>query len=229
MALERIFDYDNVKRRESWLPLDTNSDDFVFDNQVLAQVIALDCAIGEGTCPARYLLEASSINFRRSVCYGPGCLFIALRFRFARWGLARPIAQPPADRLSHNVMPVYPDSPAVDQSPMSWPPDVIGTAHVITSTASIVRSIADLDRDGAWAIARVSGITAPVRATSVIRTGPVSRRSSVITAIIISASACRQSDRKQKEQESRPSRSRFRSSLGGDLRVINNVRFHIMV
>ena len=44
MALERIFDYDNVKRRESWLPLDTKSDDFVFDNQVLAQVIALDCA-----------------------------------------------------------------------------------------------------------------------------------------------------------------------------------------
>ena len=74
------------------LPLDTNSDDFVFDNQVLAQVIALGCAIGEVTCPARYLPEASSINFRRSVRYGLGCLFTALRFRFARWGLARPIA-----------------------------------------------------------------------------------------------------------------------------------------
>ena len=49
------------------LPLDTNSDDFVFDNQVIAQIIALDCAIGEMTCPARYLPEASSINFRRSV------------------------------------------------------------------------------------------------------------------------------------------------------------------
>jgi hypothetical protein len=99
-------------------------------------------------------------------------------------------------------MPVYPDSPAVDQSPMSWPPDVIGAAHVITSAASVIRAIANLDRDGAWGgdIARGTGITgsvwaitritAPVRATSVIRTGPVSRRSSVITAIIISASAC---------------------------------------
>jgi glycosyltransferase involved in cell wall biosynthesis len=73
------------------LPLETNSDDFVFDNQVLAQVIALGCAIGEVTCPARYLPEASSINFRRSVRYGLGCLATALRFRLARWGLLRPI------------------------------------------------------------------------------------------------------------------------------------------
>jgi len=83
---------------------------------------------------------------------------------------------------------------------MSCPPDVIGAAHVITSAASVIRSIANLDRDAAWAgdIARGTGITgsvwaitritAPVRTTSVIRTGPVS--SSVITAIIISASAC---------------------------------------
>lgn len=73
------------------LPLEANSDDFVFDNQVLAQVIALGWAIGEVTCPARYLPEASSINFRRSVRYGFGCLATGLRFRFARWGLARPI------------------------------------------------------------------------------------------------------------------------------------------
>jgi hypothetical protein len=73
------------------LPLEANSDDFVFDNQVLAQVIALGWAIGEVTCPARYLPEASSINFRRSVHYGFGCLATGLRFRFARWGLARPI------------------------------------------------------------------------------------------------------------------------------------------
>jgi glycosyltransferase involved in cell wall biosynthesis len=73
------------------LPLEANSDDFVFDNQVLAQVIALGWAIGEVTCPARYLPEASSINFRRSVRYGLGCLATGLRFRFARWGLARPI------------------------------------------------------------------------------------------------------------------------------------------
>jgi glycosyltransferase involved in cell wall biosynthesis len=73
------------------LPLDSNSDDFVFDNQILAQVIAIGCTIGEVTCPARYLPEASSINFRRSVRYGLGCLATAFRFRRARWGLLRPI------------------------------------------------------------------------------------------------------------------------------------------
>ena len=73
------------------LPLRTNSDDFVFDNQILAQIIALGCAIGEVTCPARYMPEASSINFRRSVRYGLGCLATALRFRLARWGLVAPI------------------------------------------------------------------------------------------------------------------------------------------
>jgi glycosyltransferase involved in cell wall biosynthesis len=74
------------------LPLEKNSDDFVFDNQVLAQVISLGCAIGEVTSPARYLPEASSINFRRSLRYGFGCLATALHSRFARWGLTRPIA-----------------------------------------------------------------------------------------------------------------------------------------
>ncbi len=73
------------------LPLSANSDDFVFDNQILAQIIALGSAIGEVTCPARYMPEASSINFRRSVRYGLGCLATALRFRLARWGLAQPI------------------------------------------------------------------------------------------------------------------------------------------
>src|ERR1051326_8001071 len=73
------------------LPLAANSDDFVFDNQILAQIVALDSAIGEVTCPARYMPEASSINFRRSVRYGLGCLATALRFRLARWGLTQPI------------------------------------------------------------------------------------------------------------------------------------------
>jgi len=130
-------------------------------------------------------------------------------------------------------MPVYPDSPAVDQSPMSWPPDVIGSAHVITSTASIIRSIANLDRDSPWTIARVSGITAPVRATSVIRTGPVSRRRSVITAVIVvGAPACTERDRNYKEQENLPFRSHPRSIPGGDRlrrRVINNVHFHTTI
>ena len=66
------------------LPLEANSDDFVFDNQLLAQVLWLDCAIGEVTCPAKYMAEASSINFRRSVRYGFGCLLTALEYRWAR-------------------------------------------------------------------------------------------------------------------------------------------------
>lgn len=73
------------------LPLDKNSDDFVFDNQMLAQIHWLGSAIGEVTCPAKYMPEASSINFRRSVRYGLGCLATGLHFRFARWGLAAPL------------------------------------------------------------------------------------------------------------------------------------------
>lgn len=65
------------------LPFENNSDDFVFDNEILAQILWLDCAIGEVTCPARYMPEASSINFRRSVRYGWGCILTALKYR---WG-----------------------------------------------------------------------------------------------------------------------------------------------
>jgi len=72
------------------LPLEKNSDDFVFDNQLLAQVLWLREPIGELTCPAKYIPEASSINFRRSVRYGFGCLATAAQFRFARWKLATP-------------------------------------------------------------------------------------------------------------------------------------------
>ena len=73
------------------LPLEQNSDDFVFDNQMLAQILWLREPIGEVTCPAKYQPEASSINFRRSVRYGFGCLATAARFRLARWGLAAPL------------------------------------------------------------------------------------------------------------------------------------------
>lgn len=76
------------------LPFEQNSDDFVFDNQILAQVHWLGCPIGEITCPAKYLPEASSINFRRSVRYGLGCLATGMRFRLARWGLADALVQP---------------------------------------------------------------------------------------------------------------------------------------
>jgi glycosyltransferase involved in cell wall biosynthesis len=69
------------------LPLDRNSDDFVFDNQMLAQILYQGHTIGEVTCPTKYFKEASSINFRRSVTYGLGCLQTATLFRLQRWGL----------------------------------------------------------------------------------------------------------------------------------------------
>jgi glycosyltransferase involved in cell wall biosynthesis len=71
------------------LPLDANSDDFVFDNEVLAETVWVGAAIGEVSCPTSYAPDASSINFRRSVQYGFGCLGTALAFRLAKWGLIR--------------------------------------------------------------------------------------------------------------------------------------------
>jgi len=71
------------------LPLEHNDDDFVFDNQMLAQVLWHGYVIGEISCPASYFAEASSISLRRSVVYGLGCLRTAAQFRLARLGLAR--------------------------------------------------------------------------------------------------------------------------------------------
>jgi glycosyltransferase involved in cell wall biosynthesis len=61
------------------------SDDFVFDNEMLAQAAYIGLPIGEISCPTRYFAEASSINFRRSVTYGLGVLKTAVQFRLARW------------------------------------------------------------------------------------------------------------------------------------------------
>ena len=71
------------------LPLDRNSDDFVFDNQMLSQVLWAGYAVGEVSCPTRYAEDASSINFARSVRYGFGCLGTAMEFALARSGLRR--------------------------------------------------------------------------------------------------------------------------------------------
>jgi glycosyltransferase involved in cell wall biosynthesis len=71
------------------LPLDQNSEDFLFDNQMLAQAVFAGARIGEISCPTRYFPEASSINFRRSCVYGLGVLKTSFQFRMARWGLAR--------------------------------------------------------------------------------------------------------------------------------------------
>jgi glycosyltransferase involved in cell wall biosynthesis len=70
------------------LPLDKNSDDFVFDNQMLAQIIWFGYRIGEVSCPTKYFKDASSINFRRSVIYGFGVLKTALQFRLCKWGFS---------------------------------------------------------------------------------------------------------------------------------------------
>lgn len=70
------------------LPWGDNSDGFVFDNQILAQIIYAGFSIGEITCPARYMDEASSIDFKNSLIYGLGVLQTALLFRLNAWGLA---------------------------------------------------------------------------------------------------------------------------------------------
>lgn len=69
------------------LPLNENSNDFVFDNQMLAQAIFFGYRIGEITCPTKYFTDASSINFRRSVIYGFGVLLTAVKFRAHKMGL----------------------------------------------------------------------------------------------------------------------------------------------
>ncbi len=71
------------------LPLNENSDDFVFDNQMLAQILWFGHTVAEVSCPTKYFPEASSINFRRSLRYGFGCLWTGLIFRLCRIGLLR--------------------------------------------------------------------------------------------------------------------------------------------
>lgn len=71
------------------LPLDNNSDDFIFDNQILAQILWQGHRIGEVSCPTKYFDEASSINFLRSLKYGLGCIRVAVLFCLARAGLFR--------------------------------------------------------------------------------------------------------------------------------------------
>jgi len=71
------------------VPLLENSDDFVFDNQMLAQCVYFGFRIGEVSCPTKYFEEASSISFRRSVKYGFGVLATSLAFRLQKMGLAK--------------------------------------------------------------------------------------------------------------------------------------------
>jgi glycosyltransferase involved in cell wall biosynthesis len=71
------------------LPLHKNSDDFVFDNEMLGQIAFAGYEMGEVTCPTKYFDDASSINFKRSVQYGLGVLRVSVSFRLQRWGIAK--------------------------------------------------------------------------------------------------------------------------------------------
>ena len=72
------------------LPLAENSDDFLFDNQMLLQALYFGLSVGEVSAPAKYDETSSSINFPRSVIYGLGCLWTGILYRLAKWGLTRP-------------------------------------------------------------------------------------------------------------------------------------------
>lgn len=85
------------------LPLEENSDDFVFDNQMLSQVIRSNFRVGEVSCPTKYFSEASSINFTRSCVYGIGCLKTAIMFRLSKIGIYNPrIFSPTGRKLEMN-------------------------------------------------------------------------------------------------------------------------------
>ncbi len=92
------------------LPLEENSDDFVFDNEMLAQAIAFGFNIGEISCPTKYFEDASSINFRRSVQYGFGVLSTSLKYVLHRMGIRSPLF----DRNGKKLFPASsPEGPEV--------------------------------------------------------------------------------------------------------------------
>ncbi len=71
------------------LPLDRNSDDFIFDNQMLVQVVAHGFSMGEVSCPTRYMKDSSSISLARSIKYGLGVLLTTLEYKFSQLGLRK--------------------------------------------------------------------------------------------------------------------------------------------
>ena len=94
MTLAKLSEYHTGYRAFSrrileTLPLEENSDDFVFDNQFIVQALYFGFGIGEVSCPTRYFPEASMINFSRSIKYGLGVLWTGVQFRLQKWGLAR--------------------------------------------------------------------------------------------------------------------------------------------
>ena len=89
------------------LPLAACADDFVFDNQMIAQTVAAGFRYGEISCPTKYFPEASSLNFKRSCSYGLGVVKTAITYRLCRWGLAKSrLFAADAARLPRLVMPI---------------------------------------------------------------------------------------------------------------------------
>jgi len=76
------------------LPLEVNSDDFLFDNQMLSEILWFGYTIAEVSCPTKYFPEASSINLFRSIKYGLGCLLTGLKFRMAKMRLVKSVLFP---------------------------------------------------------------------------------------------------------------------------------------
>lgn len=104
------------------LPLEENTNDFLFDNEVLAQIVYFRFRIGEISCPTRYFAEASSINFTRSVKYGLGVLITSIKFRLQRmhFGSFRIFAAN-GNKLSTNLSDEM-SSPAVPDLLVRTPP-----------------------------------------------------------------------------------------------------------
>ena len=103
------------------LPLEENTDDFLFDNEMLAQIVFFKYRIGEISCPTRYFEEASSINFSRSVRYGFGVLATSIQFRLQKMGLGSfRIFAPQGRRLPSERL---------------APPDQVSAPHKVSTTA----------------------------------------------------------------------------------------------
>ncbi|MFC1798182.1 glycosyltransferase family 2 protein [Thermodesulfobacteriota bacterium] len=82
------------------LPLEANSDDFVFDNQMIAQIIWYGHTVAEVSCPTKYFAEASSINLPRSIRYGIGCLLVGLTYRLTMHNITSSKLFPALDKES---------------------------------------------------------------------------------------------------------------------------------
>lgn len=104
------------------LPLLENSDDFVFDNQMLAQAIHFGYRIGEISCPTRYMADSSSINFRRSVVYGLGVLRTSAQVRLAKCGVCRSQYLERTGRTLGSALPAEGPSAAGSVNPQPSPP-----------------------------------------------------------------------------------------------------------